>query len=123
MQFLVDENMALSYAKTLRSLAYKAVHVSEVGLTSTDDDDIVVYAHEKDYTIITFDLDFTRIVALSQKPFPSIITFRVGEINVSEFEELIRIYLPDLINDIVKGALITIDSQGVRIKKLPIVKK
>lgn len=38
MQFLVDENMALSYAKTLRSLAYKAAHVSEVGLTSTDDD-------------------------------------------------------------------------------------
>lgn len=123
MQFLVDENMALSYAKTLRSLSYKAVHVSEVGLTSTIDDEIVVYAHENGYAIITFDLDFTRIVALSQKSFPSIITFRLGEINVSEFEELIRIYLPDLINDIVNGVLITIDSQGVRIKKLPILKK
>ncbi len=123
MQFLVDENMAVSYAKTLRSLGYVAVHVAEVGLTTTEDTDIVAYAIENGYSIITFDLDFTRIVALSQKPFPSIITFRLGEINVSEFEEFINLYIPDLINKIIEGALVTIDSQGVRVKKLPIMKK
>ena len=123
MQFLVDENMALSYAKTLRSLGYVAVHVAEVDLTSTEDTDIVAYAIANGYSIITFDLDFTRIVALSQKSFPSIITFRLGEINVFEFEEYINLYIPDLINKIIEGALVTIDSQGVRVKKLPVKKK
>lgn len=123
MQFLVDENMALSYAKTLRSLGYVAVHVAEVDLTSTEDTDIVAYAIVNGYSIITFDLDFTRIVALSQKSFPSIITFRLGEINVFEFEEYMNLYIPDLINKIIEGSLITIDSQGVRVKKLPVKKK
>ena len=123
MQFLVDENMALSYAKTLRLLGYVAVHVAEVDLTSTEDTDIVAYAIANGYSIITFDLDFTRIVALSQKSFPSIITFRLGEINVFEFEEYINLYIPDLINKIIEGALVTIDSQGVRVKKLPVKKK
>ena len=123
MRFLVDENMGLSYAKSLRTMGYEAVHVSEVGLTSTIDEDIVAYAYKNSYTVVTFDLDFTRIVALSQKTFPSIITFRMGEINVAEFEAHIRFYLPDIMSDILKGALITIDTQGVRIKKLPILRK
>ncbi len=123
MQFLIDENMGLSYANTLRSLGYEAIHVSEVGLTSTEDTDIVTYAFDKGYTIITFDLDFTRIVALSQKLFPSIITFRMGEINVTEFEEHFRFYIPEIKDDIIKGALITIDTQGVRTKRLPILRK
>jgi predicted nuclease of predicted toxin-antitoxin system len=119
MRFLIDENLGLSYAKSLRAMGYEAAHVSEVNLTSTIDEDIVAYAINNDFIIITFDLDFTRIVALSQKVFPSIITFRMGEITVGEFEIQIIQYLPDLKEVILQGALVTIDNNGMRIKKLP----
>ena len=114
--------MGLSYAKSLRTMGLEAIHVAEVGLTSTIDEDIVTYAYQNAYIVITFDLDFTRIVALSRKSFPSILTFRLGEINVSEFETLIQTYLPEITKSLLEGALVTIDTNGLRIKKLPVVK-
>ena len=123
MQFLVDENLACSCASAMRALGYEAVHVSEVGLTSTDDTEIVSYAVEHDYIIITFDLDFSRIVALSRQSFPSIITFRMGEISISTFRELILLHVPALELGLKQGVLVTIDPRGVRIQPLPIIKK
>ena len=123
MRFLVDENLACSCANAMRELGYEAVHVSEVGLTSTDDTEIVTYAVENGYIIITFDLDFSRIVALSRQFFPSIITFRMGEITVPAFRELILLNIPDLEDSLKQGVLVTIDPRGVRIQPLPITKK
>ena len=123
MQFLVDENLACSCASAMRALGYEAVHVSEVGLTSTDDTEIVSYAVEHDYIIITFDLDFSRIVALSRQSFPSIITFRMGEISISTFRELILLHVPAFELGLKQGVLVTIDPRGVRIQPLPIIKK
>ena len=41
MRFLFDENMPRSFARILRQLGYDAIHVSDVGLTSTKDRIIV----------------------------------------------------------------------------------
>ncbi len=41
MQFLIDENLACSCVKAMQELGYVAVHVSEVGLSGTDDTEIV----------------------------------------------------------------------------------
>jgi predicted nuclease of predicted toxin-antitoxin system len=123
MRFLIDENLAKSCAAVLRSLGHEAVHVAEIGLTSTDDEDIVAFALRENYIVVTFDLDFSRIVALSKKPFPSIITFRLGEISPREFQEIMLLHLPNLSADLPQGALVTIDSRGVRIQKLPVVPK
>lgn len=123
MQFLIDENLACSCASAMRALGYEAVHVSEIGLNSTDDTEIVAYAVEHGYIIITFDLDFSRIVALSRRSFPSIITFRMGEITIQSFQELILLNVPALEGNLKKGVLVTIDPRGVRIQHLPILKK
>ncbi len=79
MRFIVDENLGLSYAQRLRDTGYDAVHVCEVGLGETDDQIIVEYAQSKGLIIITFDLDFSRIVALGKLELPSVITFRLGK--------------------------------------------
>lgn len=123
MRFLINENLALSCAMAMRSIGYEAVHVAEIRLTSTDDEDIVAFALQEDYFIITFDLDFSRIVALSRKRLPSVITFRVGELSVTNFQELILLNLPNISNDLSEGALVTIDPRGTRTQRLPVASK
>ena len=123
MRFLIDENMARSCSGVMREMGYEAFHVSEIGLTATADEDITGYAIAHGYIIITFDLDFSRIVALSSEPFPSVITFRTGEISLETFTDLISKNLPSLKDSLKEGALATLDLDGVRIQRLPILRK
>lgn len=109
--------------RPLIEMGYDASHVSEIGLTATKDADITLFARENQYIIVTFDLDFSRIVALSSRAFPSIITFRTGEVNTTIFAALMRDNLQHLKEALLSGALVTIDLNGVRIQRLPVIPK
>ena len=122
MRFLFDENMPRSFPKILRKLGYEAIHVSDVGLTSTKDHIIVSFAEKTSDVMITFDLDFTTIVATENLPFPSVITFRLPELNQIDFEIIMSQHLESLLEALAKGALITINERGIRIRYLPVRK-
>lgn len=122
MSFLLDENLALSYAKALRDIDIDAKHVIEVGLNQTKDEIIVDFARNNSMTIITFALDHTKIVAISGNHLPSVITFRVTQISLESFVSFFRNYYTTLQPAAEKGALITIDDNGIRIRELPIQK-
>ena len=122
MRFLFDENMPRSFPKILRKLGYEAIHVSDVGLTSTKDRIIVSFAEKTSDVLITFDLDFTTIVATENLPFPSVITFRLPELNQVDFEIIMSQHLESLLEPLAKGALITINERGISIRYLPVRK-
>lgn len=120
MRFLLDENLALSYAEGLRGIGFDAQHVIEVGLDQTKDEIIVAFARMQGMTIITFDLDHTKIVALSGDYLPSILTFRLTQISKAIFIQFFEDHFINLKSSIEKGALITIDDNGIRIRELPV---
>jgi predicted nuclease of predicted toxin-antitoxin system len=120
MRFLFDENMPRSFPKILRALGYNAIHVSDVGLISTKDRIIVSFAEKTGDVMITFDLDFTTIVATENLPFPSVITFRLPELNQTDFQFIMSQHLESLLPALEKGALITINERGIRIRYLPV---
>jgi predicted nuclease of predicted toxin-antitoxin system len=93
-----------------------------VGLDQTPDEDIVAFAQSSGETILTNDLDFSRIIAQSGAEFPSVITFRLGAMNESRFQEIVLLNFPDLAEAALAGNLITIDEGGIRIRKLPLYK-
>jgi predicted nuclease of predicted toxin-antitoxin system len=92
MRFLFDENMPRSFAE------------------KTGD------------VMITFDLDFTTIVATENLPFPSVITFRLPELNQVDFQIIMSQHLESLLAPLEKGVLITINERGIRIRYLPVRK-
>jgi len=120
MKFLIDENLPRSFAKLLESLGYEASHVTEVGLEETDDVQIVHYARQYHYIIITFDLDFSRIVALGSLEFPSIITFRMDSMNSEKFYGILQQHLPVLEQALQHGSMVTVTDLRIRVKKLPV---
>jgi predicted nuclease of predicted toxin-antitoxin system len=120
MEFLIDENLPLSFAKILEALGYPARHVIEVGLDETDDAIILNFARQHGKIIITFDLDFSRLIALGNLKLPSVITFRTDSLTAAMFEIVMERNLEKLHEALTKGAMVTITESNIRVKKLPV---
>ena len=84
------------------------------------DQDIVVKARDEGQIILTHDLDFGRIVALSQHRLPSVITFRLSDMH----PELVNHYLMQVITHLADqlrtGALVSVNERAIRTRSLPV---
>jgi predicted nuclease of predicted toxin-antitoxin system len=120
MTLLLDENLALSYAEALRREGFAAKHVIKINYDQTKDELIVNFARTNNMVIVTFDLDHTKIVALSGGILPSVITFRLTQISQEILLAFFTKHYTTIQPALEKGALITVDDNGIRIRELPI---
>lgn len=63
----------------LRSLGHDVYRISEKGLPKAKDREIVDLAESEQRTILTMDLDFPAIIAISRKSTPSAVIFRLSD--------------------------------------------
>lgn len=119
MRFLLDMGLAPRTARYLRERGYDAVHLREEGLQRLPDVQIVAKAVAEQRIILTHDLDFGRIVALSKERAPSVVTFRLNDMRAST----VNLHLDELVArfaaDLESGVLISVTDQGARIRHLP----
>jgi len=79
MKTLVDENLSVRVASTLRDAGHDAVHVTTVGLANTDDDVILRSAADDGRIIVTADADFGALLALRRDRRPSVLMLRSSD--------------------------------------------
>ncbi|MCF8247309.1 MAG: DUF5615 family PIN-like protein [Saprospiraceae bacterium] len=120
MKFLIDENMPLSFAEVMRELGHDAVHVFEIDLDETDDSIILEHAKQNQQIIITFDLDFSRLVAVGKLQLPSVITFRTDTMTTAIFKNTMLQHLENLQEALTAGAMVTVTERNIRVKTLPV---
>jgi len=112
--------IAQSTGRYLTSRGHDVVHLSEQGLERLPDDRVVAKAKDEERIIVTHDLDFGRIVALSGRSVPSIVTLRLADMTPKHVNSALEIVLRDAILSLERGALVTITDSGIRIRELPI---
>ena len=83
MRFVLDMGLARRTAEFLRTKEHDATHLRDQGLQRLSDVSIVEKALVERRVILTHDLDFGRIVALSRGQLPSVITFRLTDMRFS----------------------------------------
>lgn len=120
MKFLLDMGLAQSTAQFLRATGYDAVHLRDEGLQRLTDYKIVAKAIAEGRIILTHDLDFGQIVALSGGNVPSVVTFRLADMRAANVNRHIVALLARFGDDLTEGALVSISDRSVRIRKLPI---
>jgi len=76
MRFLVDQPVSPLLAQWLREQGHDAYHAREQGLSRATDEQFFARAVQEDRVIVTADLDFPRILALSGRDRPGLILFR-----------------------------------------------
>jgi predicted nuclease of predicted toxin-antitoxin system len=79
MRFLLDENVSYRVASHLKAAGHDAVHVSEIGLTSTDDLVILARARDEGRVLVSGDHDFVQMLFASGATRPSLVLVREVE--------------------------------------------
>ena len=75
--FLANMNVSPRTVSALRQAGWDIVRVSEVMLAYASDDEILNLAREQTRVIVTQDLDFSTLLALSGQNRPSLVTLRL----------------------------------------------
>jgi len=119
-KFLLDMGMSSSTAVFLRARGYDVVHLRDQGLQQMSDEKIVEKALAEGRVILTHDLDFSRIVAISQGRVPSVITFRLADMRPSQVNHHLAEVLLRFAASLEAGALVSVGEQGIRVRPLPV---
>jgi predicted nuclease of predicted toxin-antitoxin system len=120
MKLLLDMGASPRTAEYLRGKGHDAVHLRELGLHRLSDEGVIQRAAAEGRVVVTFDLDFPRILALQRRTGPSIIVFRLGDVNTDQVNWLMGNVLNRYEQQLAKGALVMVEPNRLRIRMLPI---
>ncbi|HEY1914573.1 MAG TPA: DUF5615 family PIN-like protein [Streptosporangiaceae bacterium] len=119
---MLDENVSYRVTPHLKAAGHDAVHVSEIGLTSTDDSVILVRARDEERVIVTGDHDFVQMLFASGDMRPSLVLVReVETLTSAELAALLRAALSaELEEALTAGAVAVLTPDRVRVRPLPL---
>ncbi len=120
MKLLVDMNLSPSWVGRLAQHGFEAVHWSTVGAATAPDTEILAYAHRHNLVLITNDLDFSAILAASAGASPSVVQIRTQDLLSDAAVSIVAKALEAHREDIKRGALLSIDEGGTRVRMLPL---
>ncbi len=120
MRFLGDMCVDIRVVHWLREQGHEAAHLREEGLHRMPNGEIFTKAISENRVILTFDLDFSEIAALSHGKKVSVILFRLH--NTRRFNVIKRLssVLRDSREALDKGAVVVVEEFRHRIRHLPI---
>jgi predicted nuclease of predicted toxin-antitoxin system len=107
-------------ARWLVHAGHEAVHALDVGLARASDAVILEYARRERWVIITADLDYPRLLALTHAEGPGLILFRGGNYSEQEVVERLRRTFAVIPPEELPRSLIVIEKGRIRRRRLPI---
>jgi predicted nuclease of predicted toxin-antitoxin system len=123
MRFLADMGISQEVVIWLREQGHEATHLRDEGLQRLENGVIFIKAIHETRIILTWDLDFTEIVALSGRTQVSAVVFRlINTRSVHVIERLKRVLLESA-QDLEEGAIISVEEGRHRVRLLPLGRK
>jgi predicted nuclease of predicted toxin-antitoxin system len=106
--------------KWLRSVGHDVVHLRELGLQRLSDDDILVKAREEGRIVLTMDLDFGYLLAISADPLPSVVLFRLSDERAEFVNRRLASVVRERAEALAAGAIVSVSDTSIRVRGLPI---
>jgi len=119
-KLLVDMNLSPSWVDRLAGHGFEAVHWFTIGAATAPDVEILTWANEHEFVLITNDLDFSAILAASAGASPSVVQIRTQDLLSDEAVSTVARALEAHREDIERGALLSINEGGTRVRMLPL---
>ena len=120
MRLLADLHISPQTVAFLKSLGHDVVRVNDILPVNADDELIIEQARRDSRVILTQDLDFSRIIAISGESAPSLISLRLKSSRIEYVNSLLSRILPQPEAEGLEAAVITIDDAAIRRRSLPI---
>ena len=120
MKFLVDMPLSPALARWLATQGHDAVHAFAAGLDRSPDTEILALARHEARTVITADLDYPRLLALTGAEGPSLILFRGGDWSEPDVTARMQQILTVMAEGEITRSIVVVDRTRVRRRRLPI---
>lgn len=121
MRILADAHISPHTVQHLNSLGHDAIRVTDIMPANAPDHDIIDRAVSNGRVVLTQNLDFGDIVAVSGMSQPSVIQLRLSDALVDSVNRILDLMLPQLETSFANGIIATVnDDAHIRIRQLPI---
>ena len=119
-RLLADVHISPKTVGDLQKQGYEIIRSSEVLPANAPDINILEFARAENWVVLTQDLDFSMLVALSRYSQPSLITLRLSSAKPDIVTKKLLDVLPQIEDALKEGSAITIQDESIRIRKLPV---
>jgi predicted nuclease of predicted toxin-antitoxin system len=119
-RLVIDMNLSPVWVTELRNHSVEAIHWSEVGSPTAPDEEIMAWAREHGYMVLTHDLDFGALLAATGNSGPSVIQLRAEDVRPANMAVMVVSAIQSNSDDLLRGALVTIHPNRMRSRVLPL---
>ncbi len=123
MRFLLDMPVSFLLLDVLQAHGHEGVHVYQIGKDRAPDDELLELARQEGRVIVTADLDFPRLMALSLAEGPGLILFRGGNYSDREMGDLLARVLQKVPPETLERSICVVDRKRIRVTRLPFERK
>ena len=120
MRFLADMCVDVRVVEWLREQGHDAIHLRDEGLHRMPNGDIFKKGIKEDRVIITFDLDFAEIAALTRGKKTSVVLFRLKNTRVPNVISHLSKVIQESMDGVQKRAVVVVEEFRHRDRYLPI---
>jgi predicted nuclease of predicted toxin-antitoxin system len=120
MKFLLDMPVSTVLIDVLEAYEHEGVHAHQIGKERATDRELLEIARQEDRVVITADLDFPRLLALSSAAGPGLILFRGGNYSDVEMCDLLERVLKQVMSETLACSICVVDKKRIHITQLPI---
>ena len=119
-RLLADVHISPKTVADLQKQGYEIMRSSEFLPANAPDINILEFARTENWVVLTQDLDFSMLVALSRYSQPSLITLRLSSAKPDIVTQKLLEVLPQIEEALQEGSAITIQDESIRIRTLPV---
>ncbi len=120
MRLLLDMGAAPRTAAFLRAHGHDAIHLREQSLQGLPDEMVMHKAADEKRILVTFDLDFSRSLALQRLSQPSMILFRLDAFTTEQINSMLLDILATHGLALEQGSIVVVEAARIRVRSLPI---
>lgn len=121
MRFLLDQNLAPALVDHLSEAGHDAVHVRDLDMSRSPDEEVMSTAAADDRVLISADTDFGELLARTNAEAPSVLLLRrQGGRRSHEIAALILANIDAIADDLQAGAIVVLENKRIRIRSLPL---
>ncbi|MBX9691450.1 MAG: DUF5615 family PIN-like protein [Cyanobacteria bacterium] len=118
MRLLLDMNISPSWVSEFSQSGFETLHWSFVGDPKASDVAILAWAADNGYVVVTYDLDFGELIALTRSSAPSVVQIRGTDL-LAGLEHIVIAAIRQFERELDSGALLSVSTDRTRVRLLP----